>query len=358
MWVKALYCTQDQEYAERLTAFFDVEYGNKIELNICSSMERAVQLLDGIDVFCVGKEYEHEIAAKIRQISCPVAIMADQVYDNGRNTMMQIEKYQRADAIYRQILEVYASGSEIKKTRTDAELSGAQRVYVFTSANGGNGTTTIARAFAQKCSVYEKTLYIDFGMYNTLSMEEQQSHGMDELIMALKSRRNVLPVKLSSTVSKTIYGFYSYGNCSNPINLLEINAEDMKVLMKELTNLKEYSCIVIDIGMLLTERELVTLGYADEIVYIMDEREISQQKFGIFLQLMEALEKRDQIKMLNKIAVFRNKVNKDYDMENWSYPFEIRGWAPEVMCEAESELIARIAASDSFHNLEVQNAGE
>lgn len=358
MWVKVLYCTQDKEFAERLTAFFDMEYGNKIEFNICSTIERAMQLLQGIDILCVGKEYEKEIANQLRRISCPVVIMTEQIYDNGLSDMVQIEKYQRADVIYRQLLDVYASGTEIKKKRTTLDMSGEQRIYVFASANGGNGVTTVARAFAQKRSVYEKTLYIDFGMYNTLVMEDEQARGMDELIMALKSRRNVLPVKLSSVVSKTIYGFYSYGTCSNPINLLEIDREDMQVLMNELSHLREYSCIVVDVGVVATEREMVPLQYADEIVYIMDERKISQEKLGRFLQMLEALERREQVKLLQKIALFRNKVSRNYDMQQSVCDYPVKGWAPYVASEEEGEILARIAASDSFHNLEVQNAGE
>lgn len=353
MWVKVLYCTKDQEYAERLTAFFDAEYTNKIELNVCSSMERAMQLLQGIDIFLLGEEFEDEIASRLRLIPCPVAVMVEQVYDNGANNMMQIEKYQRADLIYRKLLDFYAAGSKIKKTRQDNESQKKQKIYVFTSANGGNGTTTIARAFARKCATYEKTLYLDLDMYSMLQMEDGQQHGIDELIMALKSRRNILSLKMNSAIAKCVYGFYSYGTCVNPIDLLEINVEDMKALMDELALLGEYTRIVIDIGTALTERELVALSRADEIIYIMDERDISVQKFGKFTELLGALEKREHTKLLRKISVFRNKVNRDYDNNNWSYDYEVRGWAPYVPTEEEAEIVERVAASDSFHNLEV-----
>ena len=43
MWIKALFCTQDSEYAQRLVSYFDSEYTNKYELNVCSSLDRALQ---------------------------------------------------------------------------------------------------------------------------------------------------------------------------------------------------------------------------------------------------------------------------------------------------------------------------
>lgn len=353
MWIKALYCTQDVEYAQRLTAFFDSEYTNKLELNVCTSVERAMQLLKGIDIFLVGKEFETEIKALLRQIPCPVVLMTEQIYEDGLTNLKQIEKYQRADGIYRQLLDFYSQGSKIKKARESENSQTEQKIYVFTSANGGNGTTTTARAFARKCSMYEKTLYLDFGLYNELSVENGAEHGMDEIILALKSRRNILPLKLNSAIAQTGYGFYGYGNCVNPIDMLEINVEDMKALIKELTLLTEYTKIVIDIGTALTERELVLLNHADRIIYVVDEREISIRKFRIFEALLGALEKREDTKLLRKLTVFRNMVKNDYDHVGWPYEYEIGGWAPVIPdTTEESEIIGRIAASDSFNGLE------
>ena len=52
-------------------------------------------------------------------------------------------------------------------------------------------------------------------------------------------------------------------------------------------------------------------------------------------------------------------VSKDYNHENWSYDYQISGWAPFVSnTESEEEVVERIAASDSFSNLEMQYAGK
>lgn len=353
MWIKALYCTQDSEYAQRLTAFFDSEYTNKLELNVCSSIERAMQLLKGIDIFLLGKEFEEKIGDQLRQIPCPVVLMTDQLYEDGHSDFMQIEKYQRADGIYRQLLDFYSQGSQIKRVREAENTKTGTKIYVFTSANGGNGTTTAARAFARKCSMYEKTLYLGLGMYDELPIEGGAEHGMDDIILALKSRRNILPLKLDSAITQTSYGFYGYGNCENPIDMLEINAEDMKSLIKELALLTEYTKIVVDIGTALTERELVLLKHADLIVYVIDEREISIHKFPIFEALLGALERRENSKLLRKLVIFRNMVSSDFDNHRWPYKHEISGWAPFIQgTEDEMEIIGRIAASDSFNGLE------
>lgn len=353
MWIKALYCTQDTEYAQRLTAFFDREYTNKLELNVCSSVERAMQLLKGMDIFLLGKEFEEEIKERLRQIPCPVVLMTEQIYEDENSGFTQIEKYQRADGIYRQLLDFYSKGAQIKKARDIESTETKQKIYIFTSANGGNGTSTVARAFAKKCSMYEKTLYLDFGMYDGLPIEGGAEHGMDDIILALKSRRNILPLKLNSAIAQTTYGFYGYGACENPIDMLEINAEDMRSLIKELTLLTEYTKIVVDIGNALTERELVLLNHADLIVYVADEREVSVLKFAAFEALVRALEKRDGCKLLRKLVVFRNMVSNDYDNHNWPYGYEISGWAPFISgTENGAEIIGRIAASDSFNGLE------
>ena len=354
MWIKALFCTQDSEYAQRLVSYFDSEYTNKYELNVCSSLDRALQLLNGMDMLLVGKEFEQEVKRNIRLIACPIVIMTDHLYENTIDGTVQIEKYQHADAIYKQLLECYSNVANVKASRMATNITANQKIVVFTSANGGNGTSTVARAFAKKCSLYEKTLFLDLGMYNDLPLESGSQNGMDDIILALKSRRNILPLKLSSCVAKTSYGFFSYGSCANPMDMLELGVNDIKTLLKEISALSEYTKVVIDLGNSLTERDLAFFSSADTIVFVLDEREISNRKFQMFLTFMGALEKRENCKLLRKISVFKNMVSKDYNHENWSYDYQISGWAPFVSnTESEEEVVERIAASDSFSNLEM-----
>lgn len=354
MWIKALFCTQDSEYARRLDLYFESEYANKYEINICSSFDRALQLLEGVDMFLVGKEFEQEIEKNIRRISCPIVMMTDQLYENTIGGIVQIAKYQRADDIYIQLLDCYARVANAKALRTMTIQQGNQKVYIFTSANGGNGTSTVARAFAKKCSFYEKTLFLDLGMYSDLPIESGAKNGMDDVIFALKSRRHILPLKLSSSVARTSYGFFSYGTCMNPMHLLELNSNDIISLLKEINSLNEYTKVVVDLGNSFVERDLVLFNRADTIVFVLDERKVSTRKFKMFLTLLEALEKRENCKLLNKISVFKNMVSKDYNHESWPYAYPITGWAPIVSnTENEDDIIERIAASDSFSNLEM-----
>lgn len=353
MWIKALYCTEDIEYAQRLIAYFDKEYTNKIELNACSSVDRAMQLLKDVDIVLFGREYETEIEKYLRLIPCKVVIMTDQIYENTVRGAVQIEKYQRTDNIYMQLLDCYSTNVNVKKARVASDDTGKQRVYVFVSASGGVGTSTIAKSFASKCAQYEKTLYLDFGLFNKSEIQSGSEHGMDEVLLALKSRRNILTIKLSSAVAQSVYGYYCYGSCTNPMDLMNLNVEDIKNLMNEISVLSEYKRVIIDLGCALGEKELVVLSRAYKIVFVVDEKESSVRRFEPFINMIYALESRDEIKLARRLQVFRNMVDNNYGNSNWPYEYEISGWAPMVRgVESESDIISRIALSDSFNKLE------
>lgn len=358
MWIKAIYCTNDTDYAERLARFFDREYGNKIELNICISIASLFDFISRYqtDIALFGEEFEQEVSGAQKDIPCTCAFLAEQVYENADNELPQIDKFQRGDAIYKNILDAYAGGGKVKRIRAGKQDGGKQKIYVFTSPGGGSGTTTIARAYARKCAVYEKVLYLDFGLFNDIEVAEGSANGMDDIIFALKSRRNILPLKLTSVVARTADRVFTYGPCSNALGLLELDAEDAQNLIDGITALSEYQKIIIDIGSALSAKETAFMRRADFILCIMDESHIAEKKYAKFCEFIEHVEEKEKIRILRKVLLFRNKVKQDYHSGSGNFRNEVTGWAPFVAADSYDAVIDRIARSDSFSSLEIRNA--
>lgn len=358
MWIKAVYCTKDVIYAERLIAFFDKEYGNKIELNTCDSIESLFDFLKNYqtDMVLFGEEFEKEAMSRSRDIPCTCAFMTEQFYESQSKELHRIDKYQRGDSIYKDILDAYAAGGKVKHIRTTGAESGGQKVYVFTSACGGSGTTTIARAYARKCASYEKVLYLDFDLFSDTEVTEGNEHGMDEIILALKSRRNILPLKLMSAVASMADRVYTYAPCSDMVSMLELNAQDAHNLVNGITALSEYQKIIIDIGSSVSDSEIAFMKCADFIICIVDESEIGARKYEKFCEFLENAGKKEQMRILRKLLVFRNKVKQDYNNNSRQFKNEVTGWAPYVSVDSYDAVIDRIARSDSFSNLEIRNA--
>lgn len=361
MWIKAVCCTKDTGYAKRLARFLDKEYGNKIELNLCSSLESVFDILGQykIDIVLFGDEFSRDILPHLKDIPCTCAFLTEQARESvpGAETqhfhLAQIEKFQRGDEIYKEILDAYSAGGNVKRLRAGGKDREDLAVYVFTSADGGCGTSTVARAFAQKHAAYEKVMYLDFGLFTTIQVLDGSAnvHGMDEIIFALKSRRNILPLKLMSAVACTEERFYTFGSCSNGLDLLELNAEDVRTLISGLCALGEYQKVVVDIGTAVSYKEIEWMKSADVIVYVMEESDIGRQKYEKFRNLLENAERKEQMRFAKKIRLFRNKVRREYE-KNSVLSEEAAGWAPYVSVDSYAAVADRIARSDSFSGLE------
>ena len=137
MWIKAVFCTKDTVYAERLAGFFDREYGNKIELNFCPTVESFFDYIDQytIDVALFGDEFEEEIEKRIKDIPCSCAVITEQIYETNTHGLAQIGKFQKGNGIYKDIFELYSSGKRVKQMNLNHSGSEMQKMYVFISAN-------------------------------------------------------------------------------------------------------------------------------------------------------------------------------------------------------------------------------
>ncbi len=357
MWIKAVFCTRDAVYAERLISFFDREYVNKIELNLCPTIESFFDYIGQytIDIALFGEELEEEIQKKLKDISCPCALITEQIYETNIHGLTQIGKFQKGDAIYKDIFELYSSGKRVKQISLNHSGNEMQKIYAFISASGGSGTSTIAKAYARRCASYDKVLYLDLGLFSCTEVAEGNANGMDEVIRALKSRRNILPLKLVSAVAKTRDRIFTYGPCSNTCNLLELNAEDIRNLISGLTALSEYKKIIVDIGASISWKEIEFLKSADAVICVADESEIGDRKFRKLYEFMENAGNKEGIRLVKKMFVFRNKIRQDYESGSANYQSGVIGWAPWVLLDSYDAVVDRIAQSDSFNNLEISN---
>lgn len=364
MWIKAVYCTDDETYAERLVRYFDSEYENKIELNVCASMDSAIEYIDQYhaDIALFGDEYKQEVYRRFKEISCTYVFLTDQEYERPYNELeaksVQISKYQRADKIYRSIITEYSSGNKVKRIDNSEYDGGRCKIYVFTSASGGSGVSTIAKAYARRYAYDEKVLYLSLGLFDYVETVEDgaNANGLDDVVLALKSRRNILAYKLTGAVYATADGTYSYGICKNAIDLLELGAEEGRRLMDGFTALSEYQKIIIDIGSSIAYKEIEFMKKADTIIYVADESDIGQRKLERFWKLMENVGRREKMNLSKRVCIFKNKVRHKPDEygEN-SSNVRLAGWAPCISADSYDAVIDKIAQSVSFNGLEIRD---
>lgn len=354
MWIRVLYCTEDLIYANRLAAYFDRIYGEKMEMNIVSSMFALQDYLqkNTVDVVLYGDEFGEVLPVAGRRVDYAWAVMGEEVYENQSDNV--IDKYQSAEQICKEILNIYAEGDKVRKFPDVRSVDEERKVFAFVSASGGVGTSAVARAFARRCAAFEKVLYLNMGVFH-FNEEETDGNGLEDILVALKSRRNILPIKLVSAVTPLKDRVFTYGVSRNSIDLMELNPEDINNLLRSIGSLKEYKKLIIDMGSGISPKEIEMLKMADTIVYVTDESEIAVKKYKRFTLTLDLLEKKENTHLSNKVYIFRNKVKQNFGDTFPEFQGRVIGWAPFVMSESYEMVITRIAQSDSFHELEMKH---
>ncbi len=354
MWIRVLYCTEDVVYADRLAAYLDRAYGEKMEMNTVSSVSALQDYLqkNTVDVVLYGDEFGEAFPTSRKRVGYAWAVMGEEIYENQPENV--IDKYQSAEQICKKILNIYAESDKVKKL-PDVRITDEDRiVFAFVSASGGVGTSAVARAFARRCAGLEKVLYLNMGLFH-FNEEETIGNGLEDILVALKSRRNILPIKLVSAVAPLKDRVFTYGASRNNIDLMELTPEDVNNLLRSIRSLKEYKKVIIDVGSGISAKEIEMLKMADTIVYVTDESEIAAKKYERFTILLDRLEKKEDAHLANKVYIFRNKVKQNFKDTFSEFQGRVIGWAPFVMSESYETVITRIAQSDSFHELEMKN---
>ncbi len=359
MWMRLLICTKDVTYAERLSSLFEREYGEKMEISVFSDIRyfQESEKSRSTDVVLFGEEFEKEAVAVSRNMPWVWAVLAAQIYEDGNDDVVRIAKYQRVDMLYKAILDLYSQGGRVRRFSDLNNNGNACRVYGFLSAGGGVGTTTVARAYAAKCALYEKVLYLDMGILGFEWKQDETEHGMDEILIALKSRRDILPIKLMSAVSSTKEKVSVYASCKDSLHLLEVSGEDIARLVNAIRGLGEYDKLILDIGNHFSEREFEMAGQADCLVYVAEDNDCERKKYEKLCQIFQSLEQRDDVKLLRKMMIFRNKAVKKEQIGWGVQGAKECGWAPKIEGDSFEAVIDRIMQSDAFDNME-GNDGE
>lgn len=357
MWMRLLICMKDKIYAQRLTAFWEREYGDKMEISVFSEPQylQESEKSRTADIVLFGDEYVEEAVSISKNTPWTWAVLTQQIYEGEQDSVVRLAKYQRADILYKEVLDLYSENGRVRQTHALAKSGGDCQVYVFLAASGGVGTTTVARAYAAKCAQYERVVYLDLRMFEAGWQSNEEDHGMEEVILALKSRRDILSIKLMSAVSDTSEKVKTYAPGRDPLNLLEITGEDVKRLVEMLRGLGEYQKIVFDAGNNLTAREIALFECADSLICVAQDDENNRIKYEKLYKILGTLELKDHVKLYRKMMIFRNKAVRKERIAWGGAGVRECGWAPKVEEAAYQAVIARIKQSDAFDEMEGNN---
>ena len=354
MKIKVFICSEDAFYCEKLVNYFNSHYYDKFQWNVYTRSDYLRQIFESnqADLILVGEELESEVQ-KLEPKFLEGKLWA-YLAENGREQEegRYLEKYRRADRIYRDLLDLYAKKEHVHYENMSI-VSGKTAFIAFVSAGGGIGASTIACAAAKAFSQMEKVLYLnleDLGFCG-LSFAGEAKPGLDELLYAIKSRRNTLELKIESSVSRDGMGTYYFKECTNPMDLQTLSREDIRELLKAIEASKSYDKVIIDLGNGLHEKEIMVMSMANRVVMIMDHAQMAEIKLERYLKCVQAVEETKRVDIISKMCIYFNRTLKSEQLPEHILQIRINGAFPLIENGNYAGIVDRISKMDLLQSI-------
>lgn len=312
----------DEDYRKRLSDFYIKNYQDRIEILTFSSIDSFENNRGNksIDVMLVSENIEDDLSSYSEKIC--IAYLSDRDLIERKNNIKTINKFKKPEKIYKEILNVLADGinGDIAYKFNDGNNT---LVEVFIPVNGGAGATSLAIAYGKKLARQgTPTLYLNFETLNSsnIFLQSQGDMGFDEIIYALKSKKQSVSLKIESNVLKTTDGLEFFNESRTALDMLELSDEDIYVLIKELQAMGKYRHIIIDSNLDIGSRLNIFSKFAYKIILVFNDTLQGIKKMSDLNEALQIMENNGNIDITNKLTIICNKVR---DINKISIPDNI-----------------------------------
>lgn len=349
MRIKLAVLNHDAEFIKRLSEIFRKKYSEVITLTGFSDNEVLYKSVEELkpDIILFDE------ADKIDQSRLPQKVICGFICEepdvNSISSYPVVFKYQKVDKIYQDILNLYES--IFNEDMISGLKESGSRIILFTSAQGGCGTSVAAASYALRCAKdQKKVIYIgldNFGNSNLYFLSDNDC-SFSDVIHNLQEQKGDLFSKIKGLIQEDLSGVHFFNPCRNACDMIELRDEDLFVLLYNLAKHGTYDEIIIDYSCTLNVRTLELMkNYSDKIVYVTDGSVSGADKFQRFCGAVREIEDRDLCNIIEKTVLLYNRFTANSRTISESIIPEVAGIL-YYEDNSEKELVERIAALDSL----------
>lgn len=298
----------DTEFMTRLTKAFQRKYEDKISLLLFSDKESLYDRMKNtrIDIVLAERNILTDAERLPRDI---VMGWFSEVPDiNEIDGISAVCKYQNVENIYKSIVGIYAekSGNIVLK-----QSESTVKKVMFTSAQGGCGTSSAAVAYAlRRAKEGRRVFYLNLERLGDADsyFSGEGTLSFSDVIYMLKSKNGNLALKLESVIQTDPSGVDFFHTCKNAYDMFELQDQEIENLIFTISQVKKYDEIVLDLSGDLSERIISLMrNCADKIVYVSDGSITGNGKFNRFCEAVRILEQRNEWNILGKALLLYNR---------------------------------------------------
>ncbi len=345
MKIRVVVVDQDENYAKRLISNLHVNYADKVEVYYFSAMETVKEFLVSNHVHVILADahagFEKEMIPERTSFAYLVATNDVEEWQG----MPAVCKFQKVDLLYKNVLSLFA---DMERDMVVRSGKGDNHIVLFTSAQGGVGTSALAAAYAiNKASKGARVMYLSLDkMHRTESCFSGEGNlSFSDVIYAIKSKRANLSIKLESILKKDACGVAFFDSAKNANDMLDITQEDMEQLLKALGTMESYDYIVVDAALDFSPVcKLIVRDFAREIIIVDDGSEVGNVKFQRALEVLKLMEQGKQGGILSKCRILYNRFSSSTGQKLVDIPVETAGGINRIEGASYDQLIKELSA--------------
>jgi septum formation inhibitor-activating ATPase MinD len=350
MKIKVAVLDKDEHYLTRLMAALNNGFADKLEMYSFTVQDTALDALEKnkINVFLADEFFEIEQQA--------IPSRCGFIYLSGENGIASIRgipaicKYQKADLIYKCVLNTYAE-------RRDLSINGNQskdgeRLILFSAPCGGVGTSTSAAACALHLAKQgKKVLYLNLEQFGGADMffQGEGQFTMSDLIYAIKRKNSNIQVKIEAILRQTEDGVRFISQSATALDMNELEIEEIKEIIAGAAECG-FEYVVIDGDYSATNAFMELLNLADVFVTVTDGTMIGNAKMERGITALRLLSGQNADELMSKIFMIYNKCSNHCQVID-NLGTEVLGMIPRYKDASTEEIMRQIIGLGVFNKL-------
>lgn len=353
MKIRVLLLEKDKNYLKKIMAVLSKKYPDKLQIYAATDEDALLSVLKNNKVDILLSNENFDIDIKILPKRCGFAYLTESNDIDAWKDSATIGKYQKIDLIYREILNIYAEkASDMGMARFSQD--DMPDIFTFVSAGGGSGSSTLSAATAIRAvNMGRKTLYLNLEKFgNTDHFFYAEGNGnLSEALYAIKSKKTNTLIKLESNLKVSSNGVNFFESCKNSFDIMELEGNDIKLLISELSKGKLFDCIIIDCDFDFSERMLEVFKLSSMIYFVNDGSEVGNSKFMKAYNTMEIYEQHKDVRLLDRISLIYNKFRNKTSTMIENSDIKVVGGIKMYDGAKTEQIIAELVRMDLLDNL-------
>lgn len=350
MKIKVAILEKDKIYLSRIVSAFGVKYADELGMYSFTDADVAIETVkkDKIDVLLANEAFDIDFNRLPH--FCAFAYLVDTAGVDTLNDQRVICKFQKADQIYKAIVNAYA---EVSKYIMPTP-GGVVPVIAFTSPAGGVGTSTVAASCALHFArAGKKALYLNLETFGSadLFFTGEGMYDLSDLIFAVKSKKPNLYLKVEGCVKRDARGVDFFSQPKNVLHRLELNEEEIGRLLQAIQASGKYDVIVLDIDFSLQPKALDIYSKVQAIVMVSDGSPAGNLKTRRAFEAVAILEDSRELPLTPRMGVIYNRFSSKRGEMAAIDSLRVIGGIPVYVGGTTEQIMDQVAGMNMFDKI-------